>query len=56
MAEISNLVLEALKQISDQHRVQKAQISEIIEQCSAFELTQPVDKSPVTRMLINSPS
>ena len=56
MAEISNLVLEVLKQISDQHRVQKAQISEIIEQCSAFESSQPFDKSPVTRMLIGSPS
>lgn len=56
MAEISNLVLEVLKQISDQHRVQKAQISEIIEQCSTFESTQPSDKSPVTRMLIDSPS
>jgi hypothetical protein len=53
MAEINNSVLEAIKQISDQHRVQKTQIFEIIQQCSAFESTQPFDKSPVKRMLID---
>ena len=59
MNEIDLSVVDVIKRVTAQHSVQKAQISEIIEQCSAIEPNEPTKltgQNPLKRMLIERSS